>query len=69
MIMLKVAPRNNTLIHPVEMPTNREYSRNNDTENRAVTTSHFKSGGETTASEFNKLLAEYIMLMENKKHL
>lgn len=30
---------------------------------------HFKSNGTTVASEFNKLLAQYIMLMESKKHL
>lgn len=65
--MQNVVSRNCTAIRPVEMPTNREYSKNDDTEDRAVTTNHFKSSGETTASEFNKLLAEYITLMENKR--
>lgn len=68
--MIKTIQTQNTIIRPVEMPTmDYKQSKNGDTEDKAITTSYFKSSRETTASEFNKLLVEYITLMENKKHL
>lgn len=67
--MVKTTPRQHTIIYPVKLPTNYEYSWNGESEDKAFTTSHFKSSGEAIASEFNKLLAEYIMLMKNKKHI